>query len=363
MNHQFDFLIVGAGLFGSTFARTVAEQGKTSLIIDKRNHIAGNCYTKDIYGIQVHQYGPHIFHTNNEKVWSFLNRFTKFNSFINRPLANYKGKIFSLPVNLLTMYQLWGVTTPQQAKEKIEQVKIPIDNPSNLEEWALSQVGHDLYETLFRGYTKKQWGRNPKELPATIIKRLPVRFTFDNNYYNAKYQGIPVGGYTDMVQKILDHELITVKLNECLDENWTRYAKQLIYSGSPDELFNYKYGQLEYRSLKFEHEVLSIPDFQGTAIINYTDLETPYTRIVEHKHFYGVDTAKTVITKEYPQKWTKDRVAYYPVTDTKNLEKFQLYKLEAQRQSIILGGRLGQYRYWDMDQTIASAIKIANDNL
>lgn len=368
---MYDYLIVGAGLFGATCARELTDAGKTCLVIDRRPHIAGNVYTEQIEGIQVHQYGAHIFHTNNRQVWDYVQRFAVFNRFTNSPVANYKGELYSLPFNMYTFNKMWGVVTPEEAAAKIEEQRkaAGITEPKNLEEQAISLVGTDIYEKLIKGYTQKQWGRPCTELPAFIIKRLPVRLTFDNNYFNALYQGIPTGGYTKMVAKML--EGIEVRLNEDYledKETWDRQAEKVIYTGAIDAYFGYRLGNLEYRSVRFENEVLDKPNFQGNAAVNYTDAETPWTRIIEHKWFEfgkdenGNELPKTVISREFSSEWKPGDEPYYPVNDEKNGKLYQAYKeLADKEQKVIFGGRLGEYKYYDMDQVIATALKKVNE--
>lgn len=360
---MYDYMIVGAGLFGAVFAERAAKNGARCLVIDKRDHLAGNCHTTNIDGVLVHAYGPHVFHTNSAGVWRYVNQFTKFNSYINRPKAIYRNKLYSLPVNLLTLNQLWGTITPKEAKAKLDSVRVPIAKPSNLEEWALSQVGEELYQTLFYGYTRKQWGREPRTLPATIIKRLPIRMTYDDNYYNARYQGIPVDGYTAMVDAMLDSKQIDVRLGESFDSqtNWRRIAKKLVFTGSPDFLCGYEFGELEYRSLRFEH-TSSTGDVQGTAIVNNTEAETPYTRQIEHKFFADIQPKNTIVTREYPVQWARGGEAYYPIADESNESVLKMYKERvASQPDVLLGGRLGRYRYWDMDQTVAASLQAAKE--
>ena len=369
---MYDYLVVGAGLFGSVFAREAKDKGYSVLVVDKRDHIAGNVYTRKVEGINFHQYGAHIFHTNNKEVWDFVNKFITFNRFTNSPVANYKGELYSLPFNMYTFNKMWGVITPDEAKAKIEeQRKEVVGEPENLEEQAISLVGRDIYEKLIKGYTEKQWGRDCKDLPSFIIKRLPVRFTFDNNYFNALYQGIPVGGYTKMVEKML--EGIEVRLNtdyltnkEELDD----IAKKVIYTGAIDAYYDYKLGTLEYRSVRFENEVLDMPNFQGNAAVNYTDRETPYTRIIEHKWFEfgkdenGNDLPKTIISKEYSSEWKPGDEPYYPVNDERNSKLYAEYKaLSLNEDKVIFGGRLGEYKYYDMDAVIDSALKMTKEVL
>ncbi len=363
---MYDYLIVGAGLYGAVFAREMTDAGKKVLVIDKRDHIAGNVYTYTEEGIHVHKYGAHIFHTNNKEVWDYVNRFATFNRFTNSPVANYKGELYSLPFNMYTFNKMWGVVTPEEAADRIEEQKraAGITNPQNLEEQAISLVGTDIYEKLIKGYTEKQWGRDCKDLPAFIIKRLPVRLTFDNNYFNALYQGIPMGGYTKMVSNML--EGIDVKLNEDYltdKEKWDAMAERIIYTGPIDAFYDYSEGLLEYRSVRFETKVLDKPNFQGNAAVNYTDRETPYTRIIEHKWFEfgkddgGKDIPKTIISREYSSEWKKGDEPYYPVNDEKNAATYAKYKsLADKEEKVIFGGRLGEYKYYDMDAVIAAAL-------
>ena len=369
---MYDYLIVGAGLFGAVFAHEVKAAGKSVLVMDKRPNIAGNVYTEKVEGIHFHKYGAHIFHTNNTKVWNYITQFATFNRFTNSPVANYKGELYSLPFNMYTFNQMWGVVTPEEALAKIEeQRKEVVGEPRNLEEQAISLVGRDIYEKLVKGYTEKQWGRDCKELPAFIIKRLPVRLTFDNNYFNALYQGIPVGGYTSMVEKLL--EGIEVKLNCDYLEHKQEYdamAKKVVYTGAIDAYFDYSLGYLEYRSVRFENEILDQPNYQGNAAVNYTDRETPWTRIIEHKWFEfgkdenGEDLPKTIISREYSSEWKPGDEPYYPVNDEKNGELLAKYKdLAQQEEKVIFGGRLGEYKYYDMDAVIASALECAEREL
>lgn len=364
---KYDYLVVGAGLFGSTFAHEAKKAGKTVLVIDKRDNIAGNVYTEDVERIHVHKYGAHIFHTNNREVWKYVNQFAEFNRFTNSPVANYKGELYSMPFNMYTFNKMWGVTTPDEAEVKINEQRAEIMNePKNLEEQAISLVGRDIFEKLVKGYTEKQWGRDCKDLPAFIIKRLPVRLTFDNNYFNALYQGIPMGGYTKMVENML--EGIEVRLGEDYLKNKAKYdaiADKVIYTGPIDAYFDFKLGNLEYRSVKFENEVLDIPNFQGNAAVNYTDRETPWTRIIEHKWFEfgkdddGNEIPKTVISREYSSEWKPGDEPYYPVNDEKNGALYEGYKeLASAENKVIFGGRLGEYKYYDMDAVIASALEL-----
>ena len=370
---MYDYLIVGAGLFGSVFARQATDAGKKVLVIDKRPNIAGNVYTEDIEKIHVHKYGAHIFHTNNKEVWEYVTKFAEFNRFTNSPVANYKGELYSLPFNMYTFNKMWNVITPQEAAAKIEEQRkeAGITEPQNLEEQAISLVGKDIYEKLIKGYTEKQWGRDCKDLPSFIIKRLPVRLTFDNNYFNALYQGIPVGGYTKMVANMLDG--IEVRLNTDYLENkdeLDKLAEKVVYTSAIDAYFDYKLGALEYRSVRFDTEVLDTPNFQGNAAVNYTDRETPWTRIIEHKWFEfgkddeGNDIPKTVISREYSSEWKVGDEPYYPVNDEKNGKLYQEYKkLAEDEKNVIFGGRLGEYKYYDMDAVIASALGLCEKEL
>ncbi len=363
---KYDYLIVGAGLYGAVFACEARKAGRKCLVIDKRNHIAGNIYTYECEGINVHQYGAHIFHTNNKVVWEYVNQFAEFNRYTNSPVANYKGEIYNLPFNMNTFNRMWGVITPQEAKAKIEQQRAEagITEPKNLEEQAISLVGTDIYEKLVKGYTGKQWGRPCTELPAFIIKRLPVRFTYDNNYFNALYQGIPIGGYTQMVAKMLGD--VEVRLETDYFDNKAEFdsmADKVVYTGPVDAYFDYRLGALQYRSVRFETEVLDTDNFQGNAVVNYTDSETPYTRIIEHKHFEFGTQEKTVISREYSAEWQPGDEPYYPVNDDKNSALYAQYKELADREEkVIFGGRLGEYRYYDMDKVIEAALEtVANE--
>lgn len=370
---MYDYLIVGAGLYGAVFAREAVRAGKTVLVIDKRDTIAGNVYTEDVEGIHVHKYGAHIFHTNDEEVWKYVQDFATFNRFTNSPVANYHGELFSLPFNMYTFNKMWGVVTPDEAAAKIEEQKqaAGITEPKNLEEQAISLVGTDIYEKLVKGYTEKQWGRPCTELPSFIIKRLPVRLTFDNNYFNALHQGIPMGGYTKMVANMLDG--IEVRLGTNYLENreeLDKIADKVVYTGAIDEFFGFSLGTLEYRSVRFETELLDIPNFQGNAAVNYTDRETPWTRIIEHKWFEfgkddeGNDLPKTVISREFSSEWKPGDEPYYPVNDEKNGSLYAKYKeLAEKEEKVIFGGRLGEYKYYDMDQVIAAALKKAKEEL
>jgi len=356
---KYDLLIIGAGLFGSVFAHEAKKNGLKCLVIDKRSHIGGNVYCETIEEINVHKYGAHIFHTNDKKIWDYINQFAEFNNYINAPISVSKGKVYNLPFNMNTFYQLWGERNPEKVKEIIEDqiLKYGVEHPKNLEEQALSLVGKDVYETLIKEYTEKQWGRKAIDLPSFIIKRLPIRFTFDNNYFNDKYQGIPVGGYTKIIEKMLDG--IEVKLNtNYFDDRkyFDSIAKKIVFTGKIDEYFDYQYGTLEYRSLRFENEIIETSNFQGNAVVNYNDLSIPYTRIIEHKHFEFGKQPKTLITREYPENWSLEKEAYYPINDTKNQEKYLSYKKLADESTTLFGGRLAEYKYYDMHQIIASAL-------
>jgi len=364
---MYDYLIVGAGLFGAVFAHEAKKKGKKCLIIDKRSHIAGNIYTERIADIEVHRYGAHIFHTSNQEVWEYVQQFTAFNRYTNSPVANFHGEIYSMPFNMYTFNKMWGVVTPEEARRKIEeQVKSSrIDNPKNLEQQALSLVGRDIYEKLVKGYTEKQWGRKATELPAFIIKRLPVRFTYDNNYFNDAYQGIPIGGYTRMVENML--EGVDVRLGVDFLENRQAFSaetKKIVFTGMIDAYFNYCLGELEYRGLHFETEIFDMENYQGNAVVNFTDDKTPYTRIIEHKHFEFGAQPQTVVTKEYPQKWVRGEEPYYPMNDDKNNRLYESYKeLAENEKNVIFGGRLGQYQYYDMDDVIAVALECVKAEL
>ncbi len=362
----YDYLIAGAGLFGAVFAQEAKKAGKKCLVIDKREHIAGNIYTREVEGIQVHEYGAHIFHTSNREVWEYVNKFAEFNRYTNAPVANYKGEIYNMPFNMNTFHKLWGVVTPQEAKAKIEEQKkaCAVEHPKNLEEQAVNLVGTDVYTRLVKGYTEKQWGRRATELPAFIIRRLPVRFTYDNNYFDDNYQGIPMGGYTGMIEGML--EGTEVRLQENFLEKREYYqslAETVIYTGMIDEYFDYCFGELEYRSLRFETEILEEENYQGNAVVNYTEYEIPYTRIIEHKHFEYGTQPKTVITREYPQSWQKGDEPYYPMSDEKNIKLYEKYQELARREgNVIFGGRLGQYKYFDMDDTVEAALQCAREH-
>ena len=372
MKTMYAYLIVGSGLYGSIFAREATGKGYKCLVVDKREHVGGNVYTERVEGINVHKYGAHIFHTNNKRVWDYVNRFAVFNRFTNSPVASYKGELYSLPFNMYTFNKMWGVVTPEEAERKIEEQRREIvGEPRNLEEQAISLVGRDIYEKLIKGYTEKQWGRECRDLPSFIIKRLPVRLTFDNNYFNALYQGIPVGGYTKMIERIL--EGIEVKLGVDYLENkekWDRMARKVVYTGPIDAYFGYSLGTLEYRSVRFETETLDIPNYQGNAAVNYTDRDTPWTRIIEHKWFEfgkdedGNDIPKTVISREYSSEWKPGDEPYYPVNDERNSGLYKKYKALADREeNVIFGGRLGEYKYYDMDAVIASVLEKCDETL
>lgn len=357
---MYDFLIVGAGLYGAVFAREMTDRGYKCLVIDKRDHIAGNVYTEQIEGINVHKYGAHIFHTSNKEVWDYVNRFAEFNRYTNSPVANFNGEIYNLPFNMNTFNKMWGVITPAEAKAKIEEQKkaINIAEPKNLEEQAISLVGKDIYEKLIKYYTQKQWGRPCSELPAFIIKRLPVRFTYDNNYFNDDYQGIAIGGYTKMVERMLSGIEVRLNTDYFSFPELKNEAKTVVYTGAIDAYFGYKLGHLEYRSVRFETEILDTENYQGNAVVNYTDAETPYTRIIEHKHFEFGKQPKTVISKEYSAEWKPGDEPYYPVNDDKNSKLLSEYKKLAENEkNVIFGGRLGEYKYYDMDKVILSALE------
>ena len=354
---RYDYLIVGAGLFGLVFAYKAKEHGKKCLIIDRRDHIGGNTYVENREGINVHRYGPHIFHTNSKKIWDFVNKFTSFNNYINSPIAVYRDKIYNLPFNMNTFYQLWGITSPHQAEKKIEEQSKEVKAPRNLEETAVSLVGRDIYETLIKGYTTKQWGRPPRELPSFIIKRLPLRFTFDNNYYSHRYQGIPIGGY-NVISKKLVHG-IELKLSTDFFAHRSeleKMAKKIVFTGKIDEFYDYCFGKLEYRSLRFHHKHLNVENFQGNAVVNYTDLRPEYTRIIEHKHFEFGTQKNTIVTEEYPEQYKDGKEPYYPLCDRLNENLYKKYKALSQEDNVIFGGRLAEYRYYDMDQVIASGL-------
>lgn len=357
---MYDFLVVGCGMFGSVFARQMAERRRKVLVIEKRAHIGGNCYTQGCEGIEVHKYGPHIFHTSDEEVWRYVNRFGEFNNFVNRPKVRYRDKLYSFPINLMTLHQLWGVKSPAEAKDRLRQAAIPCENPRNLEEWILSKVGREIYDTFVKGYSTKQWGKEPRRLPASIIQRIPIRLDFDDNYYNDKYQGIAIGGYTRLFERILEGVEVRLDTDYFADRDyWNSTASVVVYSGKVDEYFDYRHGKLEYRALRFESKVLE-GDYQGNAVINYTEESIPYTRVVEHKHFDLRGQPKTVVTWEYPDDYDTAKTPYYPVNDDRNSKLYELYRREAEKQAgLLLGGRLATYRYLDMDQTVAAALHAA----
>jgi UDP-galactopyranose mutase len=364
---QFDYVVVGAGLFGATFAHQARQAGKRCLVIDKRKHKGGNIYCRDVDGINVHAYGAHIFHTNDKPIWDFVNSFVEFNRYTNSPVANYEGKLYNLPFNMNTFYQLWGVITPEEARQKIdEQIQsLGITEPRNLEEQALALVGTDIYEKLIKGYTEKQWGRSATELPAFIIKRLPVRFTFDNNYFNDKYQGIPIGGYNKLADGLLEGIEVQLDTDFFGDRDYfLGLGNKIVYTGALDEFYDYRFGELEYRSLHFEHKQLEIANYQGNAVVNYTERDIPYTRIIEHKHFEFGTQPHTVITYEYPATWQRGMEPYYPLNDDKNSLRYKQYsELADQESNILFGGRLAEYRYYDMHQVVGSALAKARREL
>lgn len=354
---MYDFLIVGAGLYGAVFAREMTDAGFKCLVIDQRPHIGGNVYTEKVEGIDVHKYGAHIFHTSNKAIWDYVNRFASFNHYVNKPKVNYQGKIYSFPINLMTLYQIYGVKTPKEAEEKLNEVKVQIDKASNLEEWILSQVGPELYNIFIKGYTFKQWQKHPKDLPAFIIKRLPIRLTYEENYFEDCYQGIPKEGYTFMVENML--EGIEVRLNTdyfSARNEFDGLARKLVFTGKIDEFFDYEFGELEYRSLKFENKILE-GNYQGNAVFNFTDEQVPYTRVIEHKHFNFGTQEKTVVTWEYPDAYNRGKVPYYPINDQRNNSLFKLYEVKARELSnVIFGGRLAEYKYYDMHQIVGAAL-------
>lgn len=365
---KYDYLIVGTGLFGSIFAYEANKKGKKCLVIDKRSHVGGNIYTENVEGIQVHKYGAHIFHTSNKEVWEYINQFAEFNRYTNSPVARYKDELYNMPFNMNTFNKLWSVITPAEAKAKIEEEKKEsgITEPKNLEEQAISLVGKTIYEKLVKGYTEKQWGQKATELPSFIIKRLPVRFIYDNNYFRDIYQGIPIGGYTKIIEKMLKG--IDVKLNcdfFAHREELEKVAEKIVFTGPIDQFYDYQFGELEYRSLRFETEILDEENYQGNAVVNYTEYEVPYTRIIEHKHFeYGESNPKTVVTREYPDSWTKEKEPYYPINNDKNNNLYQKYKELADKDTkVIFGGRLGQYQYYDMDKVILEALNCVKKQL
>ena len=355
---MYDYVIVGSGLFGSVCARELTDKGYNCLVLEKRNHIGGNCYTENKEGIHIHKYGAHVFHTSNKEIWDYVNKFAKFNNFVNHVKVKYNNSIYSFPINLFTLHQLYGVTTPEEARKKIEEVRVKNDNPKNLEEWILSHVGYEIYLKFIKEYTTKQWGRDPINLPTSIIKRLPIRFTYDDSYYGMDYQGIPIGGYTQIFEKLLDGSEVKLNVDYLINKNkFNKLAKKVIYTGPIDAYYDYQFGHLNYRSLKFETERVEVSDYQGNAVINYTELHYPYTRIVEHKHFDSVNTNFTYITKEYPMEYDNNIDPYYPINDHINTSIFEKYKKLADVESdVIFGGRMAEYRYYDMHQVIGSAL-------
>ena len=362
---KYDYLVVGAGIFGATFAQQAKEKGKAVMVIDKRDHIAGNVYTKQVNGVNMHVYGCHCFHTDKKEVWDYVNRFVKFNNYRHKGVVNFKGKIYSFPINLMTMNQIWGVTTPREAKIKIMEDIVPYIHPSNMEEWCLSTIGKTLYQTFIEGYSTKQWNKHPRDLPATIVKRLPVRFTFNDDYFHdLTYQGIPIGGYTGMVENMLHGVKVEVGVDfTTMKDNWRRYANKLVYCGGIDSYFDNAFGELEYRSLRWEHEQME-GDFQGHSCVNYTDIEVPFTRIVEHKHFENPECKKTVVSREYSVDWRETKDPYYPMGDEKNGELYRKYRrLADNEKDVVISGRLGSYKYLDMDDTISMALKTAEKEL
>lgn len=362
MKH-YDYLVVGSGLFGSVFAHEATKAGKSVLVLEKREHIGGNIYTEKVDGIDVHKYGAHIFHTSNREVWEYVNELVEFNNFVNSPVANYKGEMYNMPFNMNTFAKMFGICTPAEAKVAIDKERAEICNePQNLEEQAISLVGRTIYTKLVKGYTEKQWGRDCKDLPSFIIKRLPVRFTYDNNYFNDRYQGIPTEGYTALIEKLLDGCDVELGVNFLSErEKYEGIADKILYTGPIDEFYEYKLGKLEYRSLRFETEILNEENHQGVAVVNYTEREIPYTRIIEHKHFNFGTQPKTVITKEYPTDWEEGMEPYYPINDDKNGELYAQYAALAEKEGILFGGRLAQYKYYDMDDTVESALKMAKE--
>ena len=365
MKKEYDYLIVGSGLFGSVFAREATDKGKKCLVIEERDHIGGNCYTEEKDGINIHKYGPHIFHTDDKRIWDYTNRFIEFNNYRHSPRVKYKNQIYSFPINLLTLYQIWGVSTPQEAIDKIKSCALPIKNPKNLEEWALSQVGEEIYNIFIKGYTTKQWGRDPKDLPVSIIKRIPIRMNFDDNYFFDRYQGIPVGGYTQMIQNILDGIEVRTGEDYFLNKDqWNSIADKVVFTGKIDRFFDYKFGDLEYRSLDFQTERHEVSDYQGCSIVNYTESKVPHTRITEHKHFENSKSEVTWITKEFPKEYSRGDVPYYPINDEKNSKIYSLYKKETEGlDNFIFGGRLAEYKYYDMHQVIASSLSKSKKEL
>lgn len=357
MTH-YNILIVGSGLFGAVVAREALDCGKSVMVLEKRDHIGGNCYTRNVDGINVHAYGAHIFRTADKSIWHYMERFCEFNNFVNSPIANFHGELYNMPFNMNTFHALWGVVTPEQAHAKIAEQRVPCDNPSNLEEHILSLAGRDIYEKLVKGYTEKQWGKPCFELPPSIMRRIPLRFIYDNNYFNDPYQGIPKGGYTRVIEKMLSGAEVHTGVDYLADrETYDALADTVVYTGAIDAFFNYRFGELEYRSLRFEHEKLDSQNYQGVAVMNFTDAETPYTRIIEHKHFEFGQQSTTVISREYPQEWYKGIDPYYPIEDEKNRSRYERYAaLAAAQDKVKFGGRLGEYKYYDMQDTIRSAL-------
>lgn len=361
---EYNYLIVGSGLFGSVFAHEMTKAGKKCLIVEKKQHIGGNCYTENKDGINIHTYGPHIFHTNNKKIWEWINQFTEFHNYRHSPRVLYNNKMYSFPINLMTLQQLWGVKTPKEASDKLKEVSIPNDNPQNLEEWVLSQVGEDIYKTFIKGYTHKQWNRDPKELPISIIKRLPIRTSFNDNYFFDIYQGIPVGGYTQIFEKMLKGIEVRTDVDYFANrEYYNSLAEKIVYTGKIDEFYNYQFGELEYRSLEFINQKIPTSDYQGCAVVNYTDINVPYTRITEHKHFENSESDVTWITTEFPVNNTRDTTPYYPINDIKNISLYNKYRELSKSTNVIFGGRLAEYKYYDMHQIIGSALFKAEKEL
>lgn len=362
MHTPFDYLVVGAGMFGAVFSRLAAEAGRRCLVVDRRAHVAGNCHTENVRGIEIHRHGPHIFHTNDERVWGFVGRFGEFHPYVHRCAVRHGDRLLSFPVNLLTFHQLWGVTTPAEVEARLERERIPCDRPRSCEEWILSQVGRELYEVFFRGYTAKQWNRDPAELPASIVRRIPIRLTYDDRYFSDRFQGIPIGGYTRLVENMLDHALIRVEtgVDWFADrDSLAAAAPRMVYTGCIDEFFGHRFGRLEYRSLRFEDEVVA-GDHQGIAIVNYTERAVPFTRITEHKHFEGqAGLPHSIITREYPADYSEGATPYYPVRDEGNLARYERYRALAASSNVIFGGRLGTYQYYDMHQVVAQAMAVA----
>lgn len=362
---SFDYLVVGCGMFGAVFARVMAEHGRRVMLIDKRRHIGGNCYTERVEGIDVHRYGAHIFHTSDPGVWQFVNRFALFNHYRHHVKVNFRGRLFSFPINLMTLHQLWGVSTPAEAQRKLAEVRRPCENPRNLEEWILAQVGREIYEMFVQGYTAKQWGRHPRELPAAIIRRLPIRTTCDDHYFDDTFEGIPVGGYTRLFENLLDHPHIRFEVGVDFFAHRAELRQQatvLVYTGKVDEFFDYRFGSLAYRSLRFEDRALD-GDFQGSSVVNYTAADVPYTRIIEHKHFALLDAPRTIVTYEYPEQYDETKIPYYPIRDEVNAALYERYRQLARDSGVIFGGRLGTYRYFDMHQVVAQAISTAKKEL